>query len=172
MPRKMVLVIGGAASGKSAFSENLIDISGLPKTYIATSRIWDDETKIKVDRHKSARGAGWTTVELPLAPETALCQGRAQEAILLDCLTMWLTNHLMDETDLGAAQDRLVDALARCPSYRVVVTNDVGGGIVPADALSRHFRQAQGALNQRLAAQADTVVQVIAGLPNVLKGSL
>ncbi|MEM9581163.1 MAG: bifunctional adenosylcobinamide kinase/adenosylcobinamide-phosphate guanylyltransferase [Pseudomonadota bacterium] len=172
MSAKRVLVIGGAASGKSAFAENIIVQSGLARTYIATARIWDAEMNQKVAEHQKMRGAGWTTVEEPLDPAKPLATLNSEQAVLLDCATMWLTNHLMDDGDLAAAEDRLMDAFRCCRAYCVVVSNEVGGGIVPADALSRRFRQAQGRLNQRLATQADTVVQVVAGLPNVLKGSL
>ena len=172
MSQKMILVIGGAASGKSAFAEKCINDSGLDRIYIATSRVWDDEIKSKVARHKISRGPGWRTVEAPLEPGDTLTGAASQSAVLLDCATMWLTNHMMDDTDLAAAEARLLAALDSSPALRVVVTNELGGGIVPADALSRRFRQAQGELNQKLAAQADVVVQVIAGLPNILKGTL
>lgn len=172
MSQKMVLVIGGAASGKSAFAEKLIADSGLEPIYLATSRIWDDEIKVKIARHRQMRGAGWTTLDVPLEPSDALGAYGENAAVLLDCVTMWLTNHLMDENDLEAAQTRLLDGLAQCAALRVVVSNEVGGGIVPENALARTFRQAQGEVNQLLAARSDVVVQVVAGLPNVLKGVL
>lgn len=172
MSGKLTLVIGGAASGKSAFAENLVVKSGKSRIYIATARVLDDEMSTKVERHKKMRGAGWETFETPLAPTDVLSPRDDSEAVLLDCATMWLTNHLMDETDLIAAETSLIEGLRQCRADCVIVTNELGLGIVPADALSRRFRQAQGELNQRLAAQADTVVSIVAGLPNVLKGAL
>lgn len=172
MSQKCILVIGGAASGKSSFAENIIRNSNLDPVYIATARIWDAEMKSKVAQHVTARGKGWRTVEAPLEPAEALATCGPDCAVLLDCATMWLTNHMMDETDLSSAEARLRAALSASPALRVIVTNEVGQGIVPADPLSRRFRQLQGELNQRLAADADVVVQMIAGLPNVLKGVL
>lgn len=172
MAGKFILVIGGAASGKSAFAESLIIDSGLSRIYLATSRAYDDEMRDKIARHIEMRGAGWDTVEDPLEPGNTLKQAGADKAVLIDCATMWLTNHMMDESDLGAAEARLTEALRRSDALCVLVTNEVGQGIVPADALSRRFRQLQGELNQRLAAQADVVINVIAGLPQVLKSGL
>lgn len=172
MSGKLILVIGGAASGKSAFAENLVLKSPQKRVYIATARILDDEMIDKVERHKLARGEGWTTFETPLAPEEILTSCTASQIVLLDCATMWLMNHLMAQSDFAIAQRSLLEGLGTCGADCVVVTNELGLGIVPADALSRKFRQAQGELNQQLAAQADTVVNVIAGLPQVLKGAL
>lgn len=172
MSGSLTLVIGGAASGKSAFAENLVINSGKPRLYIATARVLDEEMAQKVARHKDMRGAGWETIETPLAPEQALTTRPKGEAILLDCATMWLMNHLMEDSDLALAEQNLLDALKRCEADCTIVTNELGLGIVPADPLSRRFRQAQGELNQRLAAASDTVVNVIAGLPQVLKGAL
>ena len=172
MSGKLTLVIGGAASGKSAFAETLVKNTGKPRIYIATARVLDDEMNSKVARHKDMRGANWITCEAPLAPEDILKTSSARDVVLLDCATMWLMNHLMDDSDLAAAETRLVDSLRACAADCVIVTNELGLGIVPADQLSRRFRQAQGELNQRLAKNADTVVNIIAGMPQVLKGSL
>jgi adenosylcobinamide kinase/adenosylcobinamide-phosphate guanylyltransferase len=165
-------VLGGAASGKSLFAENLIFNSGLMPLYIATSRIWDDETKSRVEVHKSRRDDTWTTVEAPFDLAPALATATADQAILIDCATMWLTNHLLEDHDLSAQSDMLIDALKSCKAPIVIVSNEVGQGIVPDNALSRQFREAQGRLNIALAAQSDLSVQVVAGLPNVLKGML
>lgn len=171
MSGKLTLVIGGAASGKSAFAENLIVQSGLSRVYLATARVLDDEMGVKVERHKQMRGEGWKTLETPLSPADELTDLHAHEAVLLDCATMWLMNHLMDKTDISMAETALIDGLCACKADCVIVTNELGLGIVPADALSRKFRQKQGELNQRLAANADTVINVIAGLPQILKGT-
>ena len=172
MSGKLTFVLGGAASGKSAFAENLVVNADKTRIYIATARVLDDEMTNKVLRHKEMRGAGWETFEEPLSPANVLNARNASETVLLDCATMWLMNHLMEEADLDTAQAELLDGLNTCAADCVVVSNELGLGIVPADPLSRKFRQAQGELNQRLAAQADTVVHVVAGLPNVLKGAI
>lgn len=165
----LTLVIGGAASGKSAFAENILENSGLPLVYLATARIWDNETKTRVDRHVARRDDRWTTISEPLDLAPVLAARSGDEAVLLDCATMWLTNLMMDERDLEQAPDMLLGALGASPAPVVVVTNEVGQGIVPDNAMARTFREAQGRLNIALAAQADRVIQVVAGLPNILK---
>lgn len=169
---KLSFVLGGAASGKSVFAENLILNSGLKPVYLATSRIWDDETKSRVKVHKSRRDHTWTTIEAPFDLRPALSEAKSDRAVLIDCATMWLTNHLLEEHNLNEAQTLLLSALSASAAPIVVVSNEVGQGIVPDNALSRTFREAQGRLNIALAAQADLAVQVVAGLPNVLKGTL
>lgn len=168
----LTLVVGGARSGKSAFAERLITASARPRRYIATAEAWDDEMRDRIARHLRDRGADWTTVEAPLALAAALADARPGEAVLVDCATLWLTNHLLADSDLAAETTRLLDALAASPAPVVIVTNETGWGIVPENALARRFRDEQGRLNQRLAAGADLVVTVIAGLPMVLKGNL
>ncbi len=168
----LTFVIGGAASGKSAFAEQLVVSSGKTKAYIATSQVFDDEMRLKVDRHKAQRGPDWLTIEDPLDVAPALAELTSDHACLIDCATMWLTNHLLAKNDLEQCQSAFLDALKSCAAPIVVVSNEVGQGIVPDNALSRQFREAQGRLNIALAAQADLVVQVTAGLPLVLKGKL
>lgn len=165
-------VLGGAASGKSVFSESLILNSGLSPVYIATSRIWDSETKSRVEIHKSRRDRTWTTIETAFDLAPALDSATPEQAVLIDCATMWLTNHILEETDLAKAQSRLLSSLKNCAAPVVVVSNEVGQGIVPDNALSRQFREGQGRLNIALAAQSNLTVQVFAGLPNVLKGQI
>ena len=165
-------VLGGAASGKSAWAENLLLSSGLRPVYLATGQALDAETRARVAVHVSRRDNRWRTVEAPLdlaAPLAALSPG---EAVLIDCATMWLSNHLMADHDLAAAETALIDALSACPVPWIIVSNEVGQGIVPENALARKFREAQGRLNIALAARAELAVQVIAGLPLVLKGTL
>jgi adenosylcobinamide kinase/adenosylcobinamide-phosphate guanylyltransferase len=168
----LTLVIGGARSGKSAFAESLVFASGRPRRYIATAEAWDDEMRDRIARHREDRGAGWTTAEAPLDLGTALSDARPEEAVLVDCATLWLTNHLLAEHDLVAETARLLSALEACAAPVVIVSNETGWGIVPENALARRFRDEQGRLNQRLAAEAGLVVTVIAGLPLVLKGQL
>lgn len=169
---KLSLVLGGAASGKSAFAEGLILSSGLAPVYIATAQIWDAEMADKVAAHKVQRGPGWRTVEEPLAIDRVLAGVSRADAVLIDCATLWLTNLMLTEADLPAAELGLFDALAICTAPVVIVSNEVGMGIVPDNALARRFRGAQGGFNRRLATRADLVVMVIAGLPLVLKGQL
>lgn len=170
LPR-LTLVLGGAASGKSAFAEGLVLGSGLPRVYIATAEAWDDEMRDRIAVHR-ARRTGWTEREAPRDLAKALAEVPEGAAVLVDCATLWLTNQMLAEADLEAATDELLAALNACPGPVVVVSNEVGQGIVPENALSRAFREAQGRLNIRLADQADLAVAVMAGLPLVLKGNL
>ncbi|WP_127112736.1 bifunctional adenosylcobinamide kinase/adenosylcobinamide-phosphate guanylyltransferase [Shimia sediminis] len=167
---KLTFVLGAAASGKSAYAEGLVMGTGAPRVYIATSQAYDDEMKEKIAQHRVQRGADWRTVECPYDLPTALAEIRPEEVVLVDCATMWLSNHLLNDADTEAMTRDLVTALAVCRGRVVVVSNEVGMGIVPDNALARRFRNAQGRVNQALAAAADTVVLVAAGLPLVLKG--
>jgi adenosylcobinamide kinase / adenosylcobinamide-phosphate guanylyltransferase len=168
----LTLVIGGARSGKSAFAERLVTATSRPRRYIATAEAWDDEMRDRIARHREDRGGEWITVEAPLDLPAALAVADQGEVVLIDCATLWLTNHLLAEHDLNRETAALVTALSNCVAPVIIVSNEVGWGIVPDNALSRQFRDAQGRLNQRLAAEAGIVVTVIAGLPLVLKGQL
>jgi adenosylcobinamide kinase / adenosylcobinamide-phosphate guanylyltransferase len=168
----LTLVLGGAASGKSAFAEALMLSSARPLVYIATAQAYDDEMTGKIATHQARRGADWQTLEEPLALAPLLAARTPDQAVLLDCATLWLTNHMMAEHDIAAETTALLQALSACPAPVIVVSNEVGTGGVPENALARRFQSAQGKLNQALAAQSDLVVQVIAGLPMVLKGTL
>lgn len=167
----LTFVLGGAASGKSVASENLLINSGLRPVYVATSRIFDDEMQAKIDMHLARRDASWTTHDAPKDVAAVLRNCVAGQAVLVDCATMWLTNVMLDGDDVIEAQSALLLALACCPAPVVVVSNEVGQGIVPENALARRFREAQGRLNIALAAQADCVFHVVAGLSHVLKGT-
>jgi adenosylcobinamide kinase/adenosylcobinamide-phosphate guanylyltransferase len=171
LPR-FTFVIGGARSGKSALAERLATGSTRPRRYIATAEAWDDEMRDRIARHRADRGAGWETVEAPLDLCAALAGAGQGEVVLVDCATLWLTNHLLADHDLEAETASLLVALAGCPAPVIMVSNEVGWGIVPDNALARTFRDAQGRLNQRMAAQADLVVGVMAGLPLLLKGRM
>ncbi len=172
MSAPVTFILGGAASGKSKFAEDLCIKSPKSKAYLATSQIFDDEMQQKVKQHILQRGTGWNTFEEPLQAAQILDQLRPDQICLLDCATMWLSNHLLAENDLASAQTALLQAIGACAADLVIVSNETGQGIVPDNALARRFREAQGRLNIALAARADTVVQVIAGLPQVLKGAL
>ena len=150
----------------------MVNGSGLSKLYIATAQAYDAEMSDKIAAHKIARGEGWQTIEAPLDVCTAISAQPEGCATLLDCATMWLSNILLDDRDIDRESADLLAALSAAPGPVVVVSNEVGAGIVPENALARRFRNAQGRLNQQIAAQADTVVLVAAGLPLVLKGAL
>ncbi len=165
-------MIGGARSGKSALAERLATGSTRPRRYIATAEAWDDEMRDRIARHRADRGAGWETIEAPLDLCAALAGAGQGEVVLVDCATLWLTNHLLADHDLETETASLLAALAGCPAPVIMVSNEVGWGIVPDNALARTFRDAQGRLNQRMAAQADLVVGVMAGLPLLLKGRM
>lgn len=168
----LTLVLGGAASGKSAFAEELVAGTGRGRIYLATAQARDDEMQAKVARHRERRGPGWRSIEAPLDVGRALAAIGGDQAVLLDCATMWLSNHIGAGSDLAEAEAGLMAGLALCAAPVVVVSNEVGLSVVPENALARQFREAQGRLNQTLAAKAGLVVQVVAGLPQVLKGEL
>jgi adenosylcobinamide kinase/adenosylcobinamide-phosphate guanylyltransferase len=169
---RVTFILGGAASGKSVFAEKLTEKHSDSRIYLATSHIFDTETQVKIDTHIARRGTGWTLIEAPLALAPALRGLQSGQICLLDCATMWLANHLLAGSDLAAEQAGLLAAIAACPASLVIVSNEVGQGIVPDNALARRFREAQGRLNIALAAAAETAVLVTAGLPLVLKGRL
>lgn len=165
------LVLGGARSGKSAFAEALVSGSGLKAVYIATGRVWDEEMRQRVDAHRARRGAAWTTIEEPLELTDAIeREARQGRALLVDCLTLWITNLIMDERDIGTAFEAVLTAIhtAACPV--VLVSNEVGLGIVPDNAMARTFRDHAGQLHQSIAAIVAEVYFVAAGLPLKLKG--
>ncbi|WP_317056763.1 bifunctional adenosylcobinamide kinase/adenosylcobinamide-phosphate guanylyltransferase [Roseovarius rhodophyticola] len=166
------LVIGGAASGKSAVAEGLVKGTGRNLVYLATAQAHDAEMRAKLRKHKEQRGEGWRTIEEPLDIGRTLATISGDNAVLLDCLTMWLSNQMLAENPLDEAEAELMAGLALCPAPLVIVTNEVGLSVVPENALARQFREAQGRLNQKIAAKADLVVNVVAGLPQVLKGTL
>jgi len=168
----LTLVLGGAASGKSAFAEGLVTAAGTKPTYIATSQVFDAEMAAKVAAHRAQRGPCWTTIEEPLDIAGALAAAPTDEPVLIDCATLWLTNVILGDHDLQTAKDVFVDAVSNADRPVVIVSNETGQGIVPENALARRFRQAQGQLNQDIAARAGLVVAVMAGLPLVLKGRL
>jgi len=169
MSSRLVLVTGGARSGKSRFAEQRLGelAPGGPWRYVATAEALDDEMRARIAHHRARRGERWRTVEAPRALADAV-RAPAEAAVLVDCITLWLSNGMLD----GAADDALlaaageVAAAARESGVPVVfVTNEVGGGIVPEHALARRFRDVAGWVNQRLAAACDEVFLVAAGLP-------
>jgi adenosylcobinamide kinase/adenosylcobinamide-phosphate guanylyltransferase len=166
------LVLGGARSGKSRLAERLVSGTGLRRHYIATAEAWDDEMRARIAAHQTDRGLDWITYNAPRDVAGVLAGVTAADVVLLDCATLWLTNVVLAEADLPAETAALLAALATCAAPVVIVSNEVGWGIVPDNALARAFRDHQGRLNQQLAGQAGLVLGVMAGLPMVLKGAL
>ncbi len=169
---RLTLVTGGAASGKSRFAEGLAQLSGRRKVYIATAQAFDAEMKIRIAKHQSDRDNLWRTIEAPFDLTGALKVAWSDEVILIDCLTLWLSNHLLAENDPGAEADKLLKTLNDMTVPVIAVSNEVGQCVVPDNALARQFQNAQGYLNQRFARRADLVVAVMSGLPLPLKGHL
>ena len=171
MQHHITLIIGGAASGKSLWAENYTLSATKRPLYIATAQPFDTEMEEKIAAHRARRTAHWELKEAPLDLVEALSGLTSESCALIDCLTMWLSNHLLADTLLEPLETDLLKALSICPAQLVLVTNEVGYGVVPENALARKFRTAQGQLNQRLAAAANKVVLVTAGLPLVLKSA-
>ena len=168
------LVLGGARSGKTRRALQLASRVGR-KAYIATAEAFDDEMRERIAQHQAERDANWQTVEAPLELAEAIAKPPdAARVAVVDCLTLWLSNLMHAERDIGAETTKLTQAVAKCPIDVILVSNEVGLGIVPENALARRFRDAQGRLNQEVAAHVDIVEFVAAGLPMRLKpaGSL
>jgi adenosylcobinamide kinase/adenosylcobinamide-phosphate guanylyltransferase len=167
---RLTIVLGGARSGKSRYGESLVAALPKPWVYIATAEPRDDEMKARIAEHRARRAEGWQTIEAPLMLAEALRAAPVGSAVLVDCLTLWLSNAMLGAFDLEEAMTHLGEALGARDGATVLVANEVGLGIVPDNALARRFRDAQGVLNQRLAAQANRVVLMVAGLPLTVKG--
>jgi adenosylcobinamide kinase/adenosylcobinamide-phosphate guanylyltransferase len=165
---KLTLVIGGARSGKSRYAEGLITALPPPWLYVATAEAGDDEMAERIAAHRARRCTPWHTVEAP--HDLAAALDAATGAALVDCMTLWLSNRMLAGANLEAEFARLDEVLSRRNDATVLVTNEVGSGIVPDNALARKFRDEQGRLNQRLAAHAARVVLMVAGLPLTVKG--
>ena len=180
----ITLVLGGARSGKSAFAENLAHASALPVTYIATGLAGDAEMTARILQHRARRPAHWRTVEAPLALADALAaHAVADGCVLVDCLTLWLTNLLFhqrkefpdaDRIDPGPQftrqLERLIEVLPCLPGNIIVVSNEIGFGVTPMGAVPRFFVDEAGRLNQRAAAVAQHVRLIVAGYPVNVKG--
>jgi adenosylcobinamide kinase / adenosylcobinamide-phosphate guanylyltransferase len=165
----LALVLGGARSGKSRHAEALVTALPPPWLYIATGEPRDNEMAARIAKHRARRGAQWRTIEAPRDLAGALAAAPEDAAVLVDCLTLWLTNVMLAGADIDAEIVRLEGAIARRGGPMVLVANEVGLGIVPDNALARRFRDAAGRLNQRLAARADRVVLLVAGIPMTVK---
>jgi len=167
---KVTLVLGGARSGKSEFAEARIGDLPPPWTYIATAQAFDDEMRTRIEAHRSRRGDNWQTCEAPIALPEAVREAPEDCPLLVDCLTLWLSNLMLGDHDIEAASDDLEAALLARMAPTVLVSNEVGLSIVPDTPLGRRFRDQQGILNKRIAKRADSVYFLAAGLPMTLKG--
>jgi adenosylcobinamide kinase/adenosylcobinamide-phosphate guanylyltransferase len=172
----VTLVLGGVRSGKSRYAQQLAE-SANDVTFVATAERRDDEEmRVKIERHRADRPGNWTTVEEPLHLAAAVAAAGRSGAVLVDCLTLFTANLLEayadSESALQAEIDGLCEALSAAATTVILVSNEVGSGVVPAYVSGRRFRDLVGEINQRVAAVADTVVLMVAGLPLVLKGSL
>ncbi len=172
-PAKLTLVLGGARSGKSQHAEALVMAAPGPWTYIATAQSFDAEMADRIAHHKlrrqSGEQSGWVTIDAPVDVLAALRAVPATQVALVDCLTLWLTNVMLSGSDVDLAIDQLVAGLDTVACRVVMVTNEVGLGIVPDNALARQFRDHAGRLHQKIAAKADAVVFMVAGLPMIVK---
>jgi adenosylcobinamide kinase/adenosylcobinamide-phosphate guanylyltransferase len=167
--RRLTFLLGGARSGKSAHAEKLVTETLAPWIYIATAQSFDDEMTERIALHRTRRSQGWETIEAPHDLAGALGAVPDGRPVLVDCLTLWLTNRMLADADLEAECDRLEQILRAPRGPWFVVSNEVGLGIVPDNKLARRFRDAAGRLNQRVAARADRVLFMVAGLPIEVK---
>jgi adenosylcobinamide kinase/adenosylcobinamide-phosphate guanylyltransferase len=170
--QRHVLVLGGARSGKTAFAERLAIRSGGKPAYLATAEALDSEMRDRVATHQRGRAGRFTTIEEPLALSQALTRAALDhDVVLVDCLTLWITNLLIANKDVAGAVSELSATLTELDTARIIlVSNEVGLGIVPDNALARTFRDLAGSAHQRLAEICDDVYFVVAGLPMTLKG--
>ncbi len=169
MSQRSILILGGARSGKSRHAMRLAEEKAENPVLIATAVAGDGEMRQRIARHRRDRGANWTTVEEPLELAAAIERRAPGTVAVVDCLTLWMSNLLHEERDCEAEVKRLLEVVENSPSELILVSNEVGLGIVPATRLGRRFRDEQGSLNQRLAEVAGEVVFLAAGLPLPLK---
>ncbi len=167
--RNLTLLIGGARSGKSSHAEQLVARYPAPWAYIATAEAYDEEMRERIALHRAQRGDGWQTIDAPLDLVDVIEAVPDGRPMLIDCLTLWLTNHMLAEHDVVAECAKLAQCLSKPRGSWFVVSNEVGQGIVPDNALARRFRDAAGRLNQQVAAVAGSVILMVAGLPMKVK---
>lgn len=169
----VTLILGGARSGKSAralaLADAAVEVGTGAKLFVATAEPLDDEMAERIRLHQEERGPDWTLAEAPLDVAAALARMGPGDVGLIDCLTLWLSNLMHHGRDVAAETAALIAAMQAAPGRVVLVSNEIGLGLSPMEALSRAFRDEQGRLNQRVAAAADRVEFVAAGLPLVLK---
>ncbi|MDZ3831477.1 MAG: bifunctional adenosylcobinamide kinase/adenosylcobinamide-phosphate guanylyltransferase [Sphingopyxis sp.] len=172
MSGRRLFVIGGARSGKSRHAQARAEALPGPLIFVATAEAHDDEMRDRIAHHRADRDRRWRTVEAPRDLPAAIAALDAPDAVLLvDCLTLWVSNLMLDDADIDAATDALCGAVGRFSGHIILVANEVGLGIVPDNALARRFRDLAGRVNQRTAAIVDEVILIAAGLPLTLKAS-
>lgn len=168
---RLTLVLGGARSGKSAYALELAMAASPPWIYVATAEAGDEEMRARIAEHQAARGEGWSTVEAPLDLPKALLAAATDTPVVVDCITLWLSNLMLGSRNADASVVALEMALKRREAPTILVSNEVGLGIVPDTPLGRDFRDKAGSLNQRLAELSGRVVFMVAGQPMTVKGS-
>jgi adenosylcobinamide kinase / adenosylcobinamide-phosphate guanylyltransferase len=167
---RSALILGGARSGKSAYAQVLAEACSPERLYLATGAPGDEEMAARIARHQADRGAGWKTLEEPLEVASALLtHAQASRVVVVDCLTLWLSNLMLAGRDPGAAVTALAEAIGALAGPVVLVSNEVGMGLVPDHKLGREFRDWQGRVNREIGAACDAVIFVAAGLPLQLK---
>lgn len=167
---RFVLVLGGARSGKSAYAEALVRAMPGPRTYLATAEALDAGMRERIERHRQRRGVEWSTIEEPVDVAARIEGLGLQGVVLLDCVTLWLTNLMgLSDAELLERVEGLIRVIGRAGVSVVAVSNDVGGGVVPDNAVARRFVDLSGLANQALAAAADEVWHVTAGIPTKIK---
>lgn len=172
MAKHLILITGGARSGKSKYAEQRATEIGQRRLYVATAEAKDEEMALRIAEHRKRRGTQWLTVEEPLELAAALLARRGStDCALVDCLTLWISNLLIrqDEKDVEEKVEQLLETLPRLDFNVVLVTNEVGLGIVPDNSLARKFRDLTGWVNQRVAQAADEVIFMVAGVPMIVK---
>ncbi|MDE3016530.1 MAG: bifunctional adenosylcobinamide kinase/adenosylcobinamide-phosphate guanylyltransferase [Pseudomonadota bacterium] len=168
---KITFILGGARSGKSSYAEQLARQIRRPRIYIATAEALDEEMQVRIAEHRRRRGDDWTTLEVPLAiAEIIQNPSHKKSLILVDCLTLWLSNLMRHGLDITAQSQALTEALQSTQARVILVSNEVGQGIVPDNPLARRFIDRTGILHQQVAAVAGRVVWVAAGVPTIIKG--
>ena len=175
MGRKIILITGACRSGKSRFALDYANRHFSKRLYLATCEPLDEEMAARIENHKRLRGSGWETVEEPIwiVDKIGELENRV-EVVLLDCITLWLSNLLLkwdDDSRIMDEVDRLIRTIQQSKTSFIFVSNEVGMGIVPADPLSRRFRDLSGMANQRIAELAETVILMVTGIPIYLKGA-
>ena len=174
--KEILFVIGGCRSGKSSFALDYANKQFRKKIFLATSQALDDEMERRIARHRKDRGSDWTTIEEPTKLTETLASLKTNcEVVLIDCLTIWISNLLMDgetEEQIVSNTENLTEVMKKIGQSIVVVSNEVGSGIVPENKIARIYRDIAGIVNQKVAVCSDTVVLTVAGIPHVIKGTL
>jgi adenosylcobinamide kinase/adenosylcobinamide-phosphate guanylyltransferase len=174
--KEVIFVTGGCRSGKSSFALDYANKQFRKKVFLATSQALDDEMERRIAQHRKARGHDWTTIEEPIKLTETLASLKANcEVVLIDCLTIWISNLLMDgetEERIIFRTENLIEGMKKIGQSIMIVSNEVGSGIVPENKIARIYRDIAGIVNQKVAVFSDTVVLTIAGIPHVIKGKL